>query len=474
MLLIYAYMRSWTSRLASFAAAAIYATLGQVLMLGRFGETEAVFTLFAGGALLVWHWGYLTGRAAAHVWPAAYALAALGALAKGLQAPVYLVLATTVYLLARRDWRFLFSRGHALGLIVFATLVGAWFVPFAINNWWAVDDIWAGLAQDRFTTEGLARHLWSYPLETFGCLLPWSPLLLAFLKPSVRRALAARHPQAWFLVAALAVTYPSVWLASGARGRYYMPLYPCLAVLMGLVVEHCADWASCLDDRRAWRLFLRGSALAAVVSAAVLVAAGTGHFEKLATARQPIAFLVLWIAATGAATAVLIWTSLDERGARPWIALATVAGFTALANAGAIFNARSNSANDLEPVIAEVKERLAAGELVSLGRVYHRFAYSFDEPIRQVPWPLTADELPDDVTWFCFDRRPGDTDELRAASDDRTPLTTPGKLPFDWEVLAEIACDPVNRNVHHRTVVVGRVRRQSVAGRPDVNQPVRR
>ncbi len=316
-LVIYAYARSWMSRLASFAAAAIYATLGQVLALGRFGETEAVFTLFGGGALLIWHWGYLSGRAASLVWPAAYALAALGALAKGLQAPVYLVLATCAYLVARRDWRFLFSRGHALGIVCFATLVGVWFVPFAVNNWWAVDDIWAGLAQDRFTTTGLAKHLWSYPLETCGCLLPWSPLLLCFLKPSVRRALAARHPQAWFLVTALAVTYPSVWLAAAARGRYYMPLYPCLAVLMGLVVEHCADWASCLDDRRAWRLFLRGSALAAVASAAVLIVAGTTHYEQLASARQPLAFLALWIVATLLAAGVLVWASLDERGARP-------------------------------------------------------------------------------------------------------------------------------------------------------------
>ena len=210
------------------------------------------------------------------------------------------------------------------------------------------------------------------------------------------------------------------------------------------------------------------------LAAAVFVAAGTGRFETLASARQPAAFLALWIVASVVATATLIWTSLDEHGRRPWIALATIAAFTTLANAGAIFNARASSANDLDPEVAAVKARLAAGELVSLGRVYHRFAYAYDEPIRQVPWPLAADELPGDVTYFCFDRRPGDTDELRAASDDRTPLTTPGKLPFEWEVVAEIPCDPVNREVHHRTVVVGRVRRASVAAAQDVNPPVRR
>ncbi len=129
---------------------------------------------------------------------------------------------------------------------------------------------------------------------------------------------------------------------------------------------------------------------------------------------------------------------------------------------------------------------------MSLGRIYHRFAFAYDKPIRQVPWPLAVDELPDDVTYFCFDQRPGDTDALRAASDDRTPLTTPGKLPFAWDVVAEIPCDPAQRSVHHRTVVVGRTSRsaatpelaaqrkelaagpKNLANQPAVNPPVRR
>ena len=36
-LLIYAYARSWMSRLGSFSSAAMFATFGQVLGIGRFG-----------------------------------------------------------------------------------------------------------------------------------------------------------------------------------------------------------------------------------------------------------------------------------------------------------------------------------------------------------------------------------------------------------------------------------------------------
>ena len=86
-------------------------------------------------------------------WSLGYSLAALGALAKGLQAPVYFVAASTCFWRCERDWRWLFGWGHLAGLACFAAIVGAWLVPFARDGWHAVDDIWAGLAQDRFTLQ---------------------------------------------------------------------------------------------------------------------------------------------------------------------------------------------------------------------------------------------------------------------------------------------------------------------------------
>ena len=35
----------------------LYATFGEIFQTGRMAETESVFILFVGGALLVWHWG---------------------------------------------------------------------------------------------------------------------------------------------------------------------------------------------------------------------------------------------------------------------------------------------------------------------------------------------------------------------------------------------------------------------------------
>ena len=474
-LLIYAYARSWMSRLGSFSSAAMFATFGQVLGIGRFGESEAVFTFFVAASLLIWHWGYTKAWPAGLAWSLGYSFAALGALTKGLQAPVYFISVCGVYLLLRRDWRWLFSFSHLAGLACFATIVGCWFVPFALSNWTAVDDIWGGLARERFAFQGLAKHIASYPLETFGCLLPWSPLLLLFAKPGICASVMAQRPQVRFLLAALLVTYPSVLLAAGARGRYYMPLYPCLALLIGLAVEQCAAQGASWANRRIWRHYLRGLSIVALGGAVGVVIVSFWPSEKFADARQPLPFVVAWVLMSLATTAVLIWASRSEQSSRPQLAIYTAAGLLGFAYVGVVVNARIQGGNDLTPAITQIREQVPdPSQLVSLGRVYHRFAYCYETPIRQVPWPMAASDLPADVTYFCFDHRPSDTDQWRSTNDGSPSPSTPGTLPFAWDKIAEIPADPVKRGEAHRTVIIGRVRKLETATRSDTSRPALR
>jgi 4-amino-4-deoxy-L-arabinose transferase-like glycosyltransferase len=473
--LIYLYARSWMSRLGSFAAAAVFATSGQVLALGRLGESEAVFTLFVAASLGIWHVGYLQRWPAAVAWSAGYSLAALAALTKGLQAPVYLIAATAAFLILERNWRWLFGAGHALGVACFTAIIGAWLIPFAGAGWHAMHDIWFGLAGDRLTTNGLARHIVHYPLETFACLLPWSPLLLAWLKPTVCRALWSNRPQVRFLIVALAVTYPSVWLAAGAKGRYFMPLYPALAVLMGLVVEHCTAAAANLNHRRVWRLFLRGLAISTVVGGCVLLAANTLPLVRLSVLSQPGPFIYLWMVIACGTAGVFAWSSLAEHAPRPQLAIVALVVLVGFSYVGLVLNARLSGVNDLMPAVARVKEQLPEpGQLISLGRVYHRFTYCYEAPIRPVPWPVTAEQAPPEMTYFCFDRHGSDTAEVRSTGDGRFSENTSGTLPFEWEKITEIPCDPTKRDDNWRSVIIGRVRKPVRLAAPPASQPVLR
>ena len=130
----------------AFTGALAYATIGQVLQLGRVGETEAVFTFFVSASLLVWHFGYVKQWSDIWIWIAGYGLAAFGALAKGPQAPIYFVAVTGMFLVMHREWRRLFSWPHLAGVGVFAGIIACWQIPFFLKlGWPAVRAVWASL-----------------------------------------------------------------------------------------------------------------------------------------------------------------------------------------------------------------------------------------------------------------------------------------------------------------------------------------
>ncbi|HWC88626.1 MAG TPA: hypothetical protein VG433_03205, partial [Pirellulales bacterium] len=439
------------------------------------GESEAVFTFLLGGALLVWHWGYSARWPAAVTWSASYFLAALAALDKGPQAPVYLIAVTTIFLAVRRDWKFLFSPAQVAGFATFALVVGAWQVPFMLRtDWEAVADIWSGLARDRFHFKGLVGHLLTYPWETLGCLLPWSPLLALYCFEPFRRSLGARRPHVLFLATAVCVTYPTLWLSAHARGRYFMPLYPCLAVLAGVVIERCAAAARGSDDRRAWHWFLRGVCVAAIGGALLLGGATVFPWGPLEDVRQPPLFMALFCVAAGATVWLLWYQSAAgvptnaprwlQQGAcygqrlTPTVVLLLIVALLGVTYDGVFINLRLNKANDLTPVMAELRDRLPAGaRLVSFGPISHRFAYFYGQPIREFDWPESFDDVTPEATYFCFDLHQGDSPLKRANGRGRRWARTLGTLPFAWEQIENIPCDPIRRNRIATTVIVGRI-----------------
>jgi hypothetical protein len=123
-----------------------------------------------------------------------------------------------------------------------------------------------------------------------------------------------------------------------------------------------------------------------------------------------------------------------------------------------LVNLRLNKANDLTPVIAHLRKQLPPGtQLVSFGPIAHRFAYFYNEPIPQKPWPGHADETAPGVTYFCFDLHVGDNVWYRSDGRGRRWTKTSSMLPFAWEPVATIPCDPLRKSGADMTVIVGRI-----------------
>jgi 4-amino-4-deoxy-L-arabinose transferase-like glycosyltransferase len=447
-LLVYGYSRAFLSRFGAFTGALAYATMGQVLQLGRMGETEAVFTFFVSASLLVWHWGYVKQWSDIWIWIAGYGLAAFGALAKGPQAPIYFVAVTGMFLIMHREWRRLFSWSHLAGVGVFAGIIACWQIPFFLKlGWPAVKAVWASDTAMRFSEihfQAVFEHLVTYPVEILACTLPWSLILLGYLTRKLGVASGDGHDpgsrrMVIFLVVCLGIAFPTCWIIPGAHGRYFMPLYPCIAPLVGLVLER---WV--LSDpesipRKIWRSSLAGIGLVMVGLALGILSASWLGFPKVSLLIQERNFSLIFAVGALALVAFLWWLRNRSDWRWSYAGVCALAVFLGLTYDTVVMNFIVRKNGVTAEQVAQLKERLPNGqELISFGPIHHLFAYHFRDPIGLQDWPKDCDDPAGKVAYFCFER------------NDARPL------PFIWERVAEISCDRDRTPEPEEVVIVGR------------------
>lgn len=453
--MVYAYCRAFVSPSSAWVAGLAYLSCWKVLELGRLAETEAVLALWTGAALLAWHAAYARGWPSIAIWTIGYGLAGLAALTKGLQPIVYFALITAAFLAWRRDWSTLFSWGHACGALTLAVVVGAWWVPYLREvGWQPATEIWLRNVTERYEVPSgwaLAQHLISYPFEALFSLLPWSALLLVFVWPQWRRGWGELRGPLVFLSIALAVALASCWVATEARTRYLMPVAPCVAAVVGLVVERLRRATETDDLHRAWRDFSQGYALALVGVASIVMVASAGGWlprlplhQTLPTAL--IAGLVAMALALTLARMSAIRTPAAPIGASVLIALSVIGAYDAL-----WMNWLVRRAERTAQQVAKVRQELPPeAQIVSFGALHHAFLFHVQSDIPQLPWPRREISVPDDVEYFCFH-------ETRQPRDP---------LPFAWEKVAEISCDRHRRDDPFDRVLVGRRLHPRIAHTP--------
>ncbi|HVJ83481.1 MAG TPA: hypothetical protein VNC50_20615, partial [Planctomycetia bacterium] len=387
------------------------------------------------GSLLAWHACWRSGRPLA-AWTIGYALAAAAGLAKGLQGPAFFVASVGLYLLVVREAKSLFRIPHFAGLTAFLFVFGGWNLalrvvagPLAVEVVWTFD---IGLRFVDRTWLAFLTHMLQYPLELVGVLLPWS---IAFLGAIWLRwrDIPAHQKHTWlFLLCCLAATFPAVWLTPGAKVRYYLPLFPILAGLVGLVVDGIVAERFAIPSPRGWRIAVR-------LLAVILAVAGIAAFGQEArlgglslTGALFFGFAALAIAA--------LWQSSREfdsvRLRRAGLAAAVALGSL---HSGPWLDLliRRSLASDKE--IAALLEK-SGTDLVSFGPLHHRFTYYYGRPLPWRVYPAAAGDVADGQV-FCF---------MEWHDLPRV------EIPFAWERIGEICCDRNVKSAAEAVVVVGR------------------
>lgn len=444
--LVFWYAKAFLSIAAAFAAGMISATFGQVLELGGLGETESVFMFSVAASLLFWHGLRLRGISPWVYWPIAYAMVGLGLLTKGVQAPVFFALAVGAYLWWNGSLRELLRLPHVIG--GGAALLAVWgpwqWLFWRSEGWAAVRALYSGDVAMRFedmTARAILAHLGTFPLEVFaGCLLPWSLILAGCASRALRSKLFEVGLPLAFVVLAVMATFPTCWLPPGARGRYFMPIYPCIAVLIASIVEQSATMSVEDGSRdqflsRVWRLFLGAVAIVALVAAA---AAPWG----IRNVMDPPGIAVV-SGLTMLAGIVAFWASRIKSPWRSilWGILAS-AGFAAVLWNGPVVEWKIAMSEQATPaVVAEVRGRLPPeAELVSIGPTDHLFAFYYRKPIRLVRWEQIGH---DDFEYFCYSTQFSESPPLK-------------ELPFKFEVLSVVSCERQKLENPQRVVIVAR------------------
>lgn len=477
--ILYAYLRRWLPSAGAAVIASVFATMGQVLQLGHLGESEAMLTMLIAASLLGWHAAWLDDRPT-KAWLIGFSAAALAALTKGLQGPVYFIAVTTIYLVTQQGWKALtifISPRWWLGLISMVAIVASWALPFWLQtDTQAVKDVWTGLVADRVSWQGLLEHLALYPLEILACWLPWSLFLIPLCQKRTREAMGPYHVPLVFALVALMVTFPSVWLVTGARGRYFMPLAPMAAVVLGIVVWTTLAAIEVPKLSRHWLRFAKALSVGGIVGSILVLTTylfGTRLIPAYDSASvwtvcMVMAALSVLVGIEARRTEALLTTPIASDGAvqqysTRWPVTSFIGTLLLLgwANNFIVISNDLEHGDFVNEEVTQAKAQLDdSATLVSLGPVHHRFAFHWQTQIPMRPWPNEANLEPD-FDYFAIDFQSLDTPQTRIAGRGRSWTTTSGTLPFQWEVVRAIPIDREYRESRNWVLVCRVLRDES-------------
>jgi hypothetical protein len=327
-------------------------------------------------------------------------------LTKGPQAPAYFVGGVGAFLLLSRRWQALLRWPHFVGVGLFLAGWAAWEVPFLSRV--GAENAWQMFSSDiamRFQGHnglGFVKHLVTYPVEVAVCMLPWSILLLAYGWRDFRRAGSLAEEHARFLACCIGVAFLTCWLTPGARNRYFAPLFPCVAPLIGLVVERCCDAVAAAPWTRVWTRFLKGLGITMpAIGLWVLAATVLGWGPDWGA--QPPAFAAVYVLAAAALGWLVWWSAARPRPFRHRLGILSVTAFLGLSWSGVMLNVFVAVREPIDKSIAELKQRLPEGaRLVSIGPVDARFLFYYGETVRQVPSPHGDASSNAEWTYFCI------------------------------------------------------------------------
>lgn len=160
-----------------------------------------------------------------------YLLAAIGFMLKGLPALVFLGIALVAYFFWVKKWRPLFSLAHLGGMAIFGTLVGGYYLAYAMQNGGlstVFSTLFSESAKRTFVEYGIGKtvlHLFTFPFEMTYHFLPWTLLALYLLRKNALQLIQQHRFIAWNALVFITTMLP-YWASVEVYPRYLLMHVP--------------------------------------------------------------------------------------------------------------------------------------------------------------------------------------------------------------------------------------------------------
>ncbi len=304
----FVFKRHYGTRMAFLNAFAVI-TCGRILFWdSMLGLIDICFSWVMFGLFMVAYHEFRKGNFV-RLFLFTYLLTAVGFLMKGLPALVFQALTLPAYFLYKRQFRRLFSPGHFLGIGLLVLIVGSYYLIYHRYN--DLGNVFSTLFDEsakrtgaRFGWKETVLHLFSFPLEMVYHFLPWSLMILYFIRRGVRRRILQDEFITFNLIAFLAniVVY---WTSPEVYPRYLLMLAPLLfSAFLYLHEDHAARHSA------AFR-FIEGF-FAVFLGLAVLGSIAPAFLER--TQHTPHLYVKTALLFVGsAALFALFWTQKHKR-----------------------------------------------------------------------------------------------------------------------------------------------------------------
>ncbi len=228
----------------AFISALVLASSGLYIGLARTVFTDMIFSVFVLFSLLAFFWGYSTGKHKNLSIVLTFIASALAVLSKGPLGFLIPFAVIVVFLLIKKEVKYLVSKGTLWGLLLFFLLGLPWYILMMqkYGQSFTLEFFYNDHYRRLIEAEHLTNDTWYfYPMSMVGCLFPWGIFLSValFYRFKDFKKLRAK-PIDLFSYSWIVVTFLIFQPAHSKLISYIFPLFPALSIITGDFIYNIA------------------------------------------------------------------------------------------------------------------------------------------------------------------------------------------------------------------------------------------